>query len=275
MGTSHRHKPGSIGEPNWGKASSSLTKISKALEELNELEYKPQQIVEQRKIQKRQSILSKRIATNYHHAVRNLVRAAGGRKLVATGGSKALGKAGIAWAISWSQAMQEISDQGLSAWLEKRGISSLEGKTCTQILSLIGEYIRGNIVGFDATAAQEATSYVLDQIEKISAGETVKLEDSIKQLLETQQIKDLIDQFFGVYIYSHLSQNFYEKLEKDKGTETINQTMSEIKDLIMDDVRRGFNGRSIEKINWNSPEAATYISNEFERMINIFTDNED
>lgn len=275
MGTSHRHKVGSVGEPNWGKASSSITKISKALEELDQLDQVPQQNTQQKKIQKRQLVLSKRIGKNYHYAVRNLVRAAGGRKNVSSGNSKALGRAGIVWAVSWVQAMQEISDQGLTTWLEKRGILSLEGRTCTQILAIVTDFIKGNIVGFDATAAQEATSYVLEQIEKMSEGDPAKLEDAIQQLLETQQIKDLIDQFFGVYIFSHLSQDFYEKLEKDKGTENIHQTMSEIKDLIMDDVRRGIEGRSVEEINWNGPQATIFIKHEFERMINIFTNNED
>ena len=38
MGTSHRHKASVLGEPNWGKASQSMTSTAKAVEDGNNLE---------------------------------------------------------------------------------------------------------------------------------------------------------------------------------------------------------------------------------------------
>ena len=38
MGTSHRHTPTVLGEPNWGNASAAVTSIAGAEEKLDEIE---------------------------------------------------------------------------------------------------------------------------------------------------------------------------------------------------------------------------------------------
>jgi hypothetical protein len=273
MGTSHRHIPGVTGEPNWGKSSQDVTRISKVVEEEKELEQNPQNI-SQKDIEKRQRTLNKRKSRIYRNAVRNLVRAAGGRSFVSSGGSHAVGGAGVNWAISWTNAFQEIAEQGLSSWLQNRG-QSLEGKSCQDIIILIEKFIGDYFVGLDDTAAKEALSHVLELIED-------KLNDNIKdfdkvfnEILYTEEIKDLVDQFFGIYIYSYLSQNFYEKIEKSKGTEIANETMLEIKELILDDVSRGINGRPAGQVDWKGEEGNLFIKSEFDRIIKIITDNED
>lgn len=49
----------------------------------------------------------------------------------------------------------------------------------------------------------------------------------------------------------------------------------EIKDLIIDDVKRGFNNRTSGQIDWKGEEGEKFISQEFDRIIQILTDNED
>lgn len=96
MGTSHRHKASVFGEPNWGKASQSMTSTAKAVEDGNKLE-KNSDNMPQKQYARAQSRVKNRIRANYHRTVSNMVRAAGGRSNVASGKSFAIGKSGVSW----------------------------------------------------------------------------------------------------------------------------------------------------------------------------------
>lgn len=168
MGTSHRHTPTVFGEPNWGKASASVTSIANAEEELDNLDKElaeredaddnsdsnengAEQADSKRatleRIAKRQRLLDSQIRRNYHHAVRNLVRAAGGRGRVSSGGSKAIGHAGVVIAGGLVSAINDIAKNGLSDWLSRRGVHTLEGKSCKDVLDLIREFSEAGVTG--------------------------------------------------------------------------------------------------------------------------------
>lgn len=300
MGTSHRHKPSVAGEPNWGYASNSVSAIARAEAELDDLEQELEAIENQnqeqeqdqeqegntpvephtiaappRRITKRQEQLGRQIYSNYHHAVRNLVRAAGGRSKVSSGSSKAVGHAGIAVARGIVSVFNEIVSNGLSAWLQKRGVGSLIGRRCKDVLDLIKSFINNDVAGLDNTAANEALESVMDEV-GLKIGEDVGSFDNVMSaMMVSDDIKNLLDRFFGMYIFSHLSQNFQEKLQYERGSKVMNDTMEEIKELIMDDIARGIGGRDVSIIDWNTPEAEIFIQKEFDRIIYILTGNED
>ncbi len=297
MGTSHRHTPTVVGEPNWGNASASVTSIATAEEELdkldNELEgeenaddtsdnyendgekNESRTAVSPERIAKRQRQLDSQIRRNYHHAVRNLVRAAGGRGKVSSGSSRAIGHAGVVIAGGLVSAISEIVKNGLSDWLSRRGIHSLEGKSCQDVLDLIREYIEDGIAGMDNTAANEALECVMDELGEKIGDDLAAFDAAMVGILASEDIKDLLDKFFGMYIFSHLSQDFKEKLEYEKGTKVMNETMDEIKDLILDDIQRSRGGRDTVSIDWGTEEGTAFIQQEFDRIIYILSGNED
>ena len=297
MGTSHRHTPTVVGEPNWGNASASVTSIATAEEELdkldNELEgeenaddtsdnyendgekNESRTAVSPERIAKRQRQLDSQIRRNYHHAVRNLVRAAGGRGKVSSGSSRAIGHAGVVIAGGLISAISEIVKNGLSDWLSRRGIHSLEGKSCQDVLDLIREYIEDGIAGMDNTAANEALECVMDELGEKIGDDLAAFDAAMVGILASEDIKDLLDKFFGMYIFSHLSQDFKEKLEYEKGTKVMNETMDEIKDLILDDIQRSRGGRDTVSIDWGTEEGTVFIQQEFDRIIYILSGNED
>jgi hypothetical protein len=297
MGTSHRHTPTVVGEPNWGNASASVTSIATAEEELdkldNELEgeenaddtsdnyendgekNESRTAVSPERIAKRQRQLDSQIRRNYHHAVRNLVRAAGGRGKVSSGGSRAIGHAGVVIAGGLVSAISEIVKNGLSDWLSRRGIHSLEGKSCQDVLDLIREYIEDGIAGMDNTAANEALECVMDDLGEKIGDDFAAFDAAMVGILASEDIKDLLDKFFGMYIFSHLSQDFKEKLEYEKGTKVMNETMDEIKDLILDDIQRSRGERDTVSIDWGTEEGTVFIQQEFDRIIYILSGNED
>jgi hypothetical protein len=274
MGTSHRHIPGVTGEPNWGKTSLSVTSISKAVEESEELENNPPKNKTPKSIEKRQQVLENRIKSGYHKAVHNLVRAAGGRNAVSSGNARALGHAGVARATAWTRAFQEISEQGLATWLSDRGVS-LIGKSCHEVIEILGNFMYDYLTGLDDTAANEALDYVLKFIEKTAEGNLEKIDNVLNNVVQTDLIKDILDKFFGMYIFSHLSQDFYEKLCKDRGVDNANETMKEIKKCIFEDVSHGVNGRDAGSVDWKGEEGTSFIKKEFDRIIKIISNDED
>lgn len=297
MGTSHRHTPTVVGEPNWGNASASVTAIARAEEELDSLDKelerdenadehsddnKYEEVKKETKtavspdrIAKRQRQLDSQIRRNYHHAVRNLVKAAGGRGKVSSGGSRAVGHAGVFIAGGLVSAISEIVKNGLTDWLSRRGVHSLEGKSCQDVLDLIREYIETGVAGMDNTAANEALECVMDELEEKIGDDLDSFDAAMAGVLASYDLKDLLDKFFGMYIYSHLSQDFKEKLEYEKGTKVMNETMNEIKDLIMDDIQRSRGGRDTATIDWGTEEGKAFIQQEFDRIIYILSGNED
>lgn len=294
MGTSHRHTPTVTGEPNWGHASAAVTGIAGAEEKLDDLEkgsegseseidddtnlgneQKPTLVVPPAYIKKRQRQLDNQIRRNYHHAVRNLVRAVGGRAKVSSGRSQAIGHAGIAIANGLFSAIHEIVKNGLTDWLNRQGITSLEGNSCQNVLDLIRDYIETGVAGLDNTAANEALECVMDELGDKIGEDIGSLEEIMSTIMTSNDVKDLLDKFFGMYIFSHLSQNFKEKLEYEKGSKVMNETLIDIKELIEDDVRRNRCERDVSNIDWSSEEGKEFINEEFDRILYILSGNED
>ena len=288
MGTSHRHTPTVAGEPNWGQASAAVTSIAGAEAKLDELENElvgNEQEGEQQQthsqvnphthIAKRQQKLEGQILRNYHKAVRSLVRAAGGRAKVSSGSSRAVGHAGVVIAGGLVSAISEIVKNGLYDWLNRTGVATLEGKSCQDVLNLIRDYISAGVAGLDNTAANEALECVMEEIGERIGDDIEAFDAAMAGLLVSNDLKDMLDRFFGMYIFSHLSQNFKEKLEYDKGTEVMNETLNEIKDLILDDIHRSRDGRDTASIDWGTEEGRAFIQQEFDRIIYILSGNED
>lgn len=275
MGTSHRHTATIKGEPNWGNASKALTSVASGVEESDNLTNNPPPTMSPRQIGRRQSTLGKRISNGEHRAVRNLVRAAGGRAKVSSGSSRAIGYAGIAVANKFVSTIVEISDKGLNGWLKSKGVLSLEGKSCRDIVDCIRGFIEVDVAGLDNTAANEALEHIMDMLELEMSTSERSYDEVMTNILTEDSIKDMLDEFFGMYIFSHLSQNFSEKIGYEKGTEVKNATMEDIKDQIIEDVRSSRTVRPIELIDWKSTEGETFIKKEFDRIIFILSGNED
>lgn len=274
MGTSHRHKPSVMGNPNWGNASADITRLTGAVEESDRLEDNPPADKTPQQIAERQSILGKRITAGYHRAVRDLVRGAGGRNKVSSGGSRAIGHAGIAVFGNFVSVVNEIANNGLSEWLRRKG-QSLEGKSCKDIIGIIRQYIETGIAGLDETAANQALECVLDMLGEKLGDDIASFDKVMNAIVTGDELKDMLDLFFGMYVYVHLSQDFEEKLEYEKGSDVMRSAMDEIKDQIIDDIQRARGGRSAASIDWSKPEGDDFIKSEFNRILFILQGNED
>ena len=275
MGTSHRHKPGVLGEPNWGSASSSMTSAAKAEEKADALEQNQTDQTNKKQYEVLQKRYSNAFRRNYHKTIRNLVRAAGGREKVSKGGSRALGHAGLSVVGGIVSTFADIAAKGIDNWLNEKGVNLRNGKSCLEILDFLRQYLSANVVGMDETAANDALQHVLEKFEDDIDEDATNFDEVLNSIMTSNEIVEIIDEFMGIYIFSHLSQNFQEKIEHDKGTNISESTMADIKGLILDDVRRGYNGHTSAEIDWSGKEGHDFIQKEFNRIIYILSGDED
>ena len=282
MGTSQRHNPSVAGQPNWGKSSLSLSAAIKNLERLDILDAednkKANDIDNIRVASSTRRKQRERIAASYrkniHNAVSRLVKASGGKRKVTSGSSRALGHAGIAVLSNFLGAIAEIQKKGLSCWLAEKGIT-LDSKSWKEISDILKDLCSDTVVGMDETAANQALSEILQILDNTINNSTLDIEEVLNNCLGKEQLQDVIDTFFGVYIYAHLSQNFEEKLTKKYSQKEVAKYMADIKDLIISDIKQGVNGLNSTQIDWNSEEGNSYITEEFNRIISVFVHDED
>ena len=282
MGTSQRHNPSVAGQPNWGKSSLSLSAAIKNLERLDILDAednkKANDIDNIRVASSTRRKQRERIAASYrkniHNAVSRLVKASGGKRKVTSGSSRALGHAGIAVLSNFLGAIAEIQKKGLSCWLAEKGIT-LDSKSWKEISDILKDLCSDTVVGMDETAANQALSEILQILDNTINNSTLDVEKVLNNCLGKEQLQDVIDTFFGVYIYAHLSQNFEEKLTKKYSQKEVAKYMADIKDLIISDIKQGVNVLNSTQIDWNSEEGNSYITEEFNRIISVFVHDED
>ena len=273
MGTSQRFNPSVKGQPNWGKASSAISRLEKALADEDILEQNKDQVTPQQ-YDKRKVRITQRVYRNYRNAVSNTIKAGGGAKAVSSGSSKAFGRGGISVIQNFVHAIAEIKEQSLSSWLETHGHGSLEEKTKEQVIETITIYVQENLVAMDDTAANEALEYLMDLFNDRLGEDPTQYDAAIGSLLVTGEMKELLDCFFAKYIFCHLSQSIHEKLVKEKGENYANATMDAIKDLISEDVKGLPADTSILNLDWSSHEGENYCKEEFARIIHIYLDDE-
>lgn len=291
MGTSQRHNPSVKGQPNWGKSSRSLTAAIKKLEKLDKLENEigdednnsVENVEDTENLNHTNpSILERRQRKTYicfhkdvSKSVKNLVRASGGRARVSSGSSHSLGYAGVKVLGNVLNAFAEIHQQGLAGWLGSKGLS-LEGKSWEEIKDILVDLSSDEVVGLDETAANQAVTEMMDDLSRfIEIDSSNNMEEALQRNLSNEQITELVDKFFGVYVFAHLSQNFNEKLEKKYEQGQVAKYMLEIKDQIISDIRQGVNGHDAFHIDWLGEESHQLLIDEFERIISIFDDDED
>lgn len=289
MGTSQRHSPSVTGQPNWGKSSVSLTAAIKNLEKLEEiipdnnddqrsdLAEQIQNLSQSMKYtyaNKQTQKISNSFNRNVRNSVKRLIKASGGKKNVSVGKSRALGQAGIAVLGNFINTVLEIQQDGLDGWLKNKGIT-LEGKKREDIFNILIEACSDKVIGLDETAANQAITEMFEGLKDMMNETFSNIEEVLQSILNDQQLQEIIDKFFGVYIFVHLSQNFTEKLEKKYAQEKVDQYMKQIKEQIISDIQEGVNGSKSINVDWNGDEGKKFILEEFNKILNIFDNDED
>lgn len=265
MGTTQRIIPGVPGEPNWGNLNKSITYVAKTVEAENannESEDSDKQASKEEKILNRRD--------NYVKAVfESLVKTGGGAKTISTGKSNSIGRAGNKSVRKLVGFFSVVESDGLQEALNHIGFGDLKDKSVGVVIDFLLIYCNESNAGMDETAASKASCEILNKIAEESGNDLEKFESILSGLLDTNKIYDLICEFWGFYIFEHLSQRFQEKLTQQKGILVSKETFRIIKEDIVGQVKVLNNSRKISQIDWHSSDGNKEIEKIFESTINI------
>ncbi|MGV8134985.1 MAG: hypothetical protein AB2L20_07205 [Mangrovibacterium sp.] len=244
MGTSKSYSASIKGQPQWGKLSSAVTN----------------------------SCGGGAVATsNLGNVLSKYVSVIGGSGRAGRGRSKIAGKAGIRTAKNLGAFLGAFSRSGgdLQQALEQIGLPGLEGLPLNEVIDHLLEYFTGPASTLDDVAAKAASQKILEEL--VSDAETIEeWQQQLTEVLDKETLEDIVERYFGYYIFEHLSIMFYEKLIVDKGKSDCENLFKQIKDYIFEKVKNMNKINPLNDINWSSEDADRLIKNIQEDVLKVF-----
>ena len=273
MGTTQRMTPGVSGEPNWGDLNKSITNISKTVEKEKELDSNNN--IDPNEEARQYKRISDRQSAHLRSTFRNLVKTGGGRSKISSGKSPSIGKAGIKSTGRITSFFTGVGNRGLQQTLVDIGFGSLQGKTFQEVLDFLLIFCSDSNEGMDETAANNASCEIMKELAALAGNDLNKFEQLVKEYVEGSGLADLLCQFWGLYIFEHLSQRFEEKIKQQKGIEVGKETFKVIKKDILGQVKVLNAQRPVAKIDWKGDAGKKEIEKIFDSVIKIICDEND
>lgn len=273
MGTTQRISPGVTNKPNWGSLNAAVTKIAKTVEKEAEMDKEDKNSPEEEK--KIEKEYKKIIARRHNHiksTFRNLIKTGGGAKAISKGKSSSIGKAGLKSSGKLVHFFSNVGSLGLQSALNEIGFGKLDGKSVEDVIDFLVIYCSDSATGMDETAANKASSEVLNQIAIESDNDIDKFELLMKEYFDGNGLSNLLCSFWGYYIFEHLSQRFQEKITQQRGELISCETFKIIKADILGRVKVLNESRPVSKVDWKGNEGQIEIESIFESIINILCD---
>lgn len=278
MGTTQRISPGVTNQPNWKGLNSSVTNVAKTVEkeaEIEQEENEDSKAITPEQIEQIEKQYKKMIIRRNNHlksTYKNLIKTGGGVKNISKGKSNSIGKAGLKSSGKIVNFFSSVGSIGLQNALTEIGFGQLDGKSVENVIDFLVVYCSDSATGMDETAANKASSEVLNQIAAESGNDIDRFEQLLKEYVDGSGLSNLLCSFWGYYIFEHLSQRFKEKITQHRGESVSSETFKIIKDDILGRVKVLNESRPVSKIDWKGNEGRREIEAIFESIINILCD---
>jgi hypothetical protein len=212
-------------------------------------------------------------APQIRRLIQGVVRGNGGRNEMATGGRQgAAGSAGSAVparevAGRLGNFVADVRDYGLAGAAERAGLGDLRGKPVGEILNALLDNIGGNASTIDDADARQALSDLQEEL--LAEAQTF---DEVQAILSNDalDLENMLERFFGHYIFEQFSRVFYERLVQRIGAQQAMHFLGQIRDFI----RSALAGRAAERklsgVDWGGPQGATIISEICSQALEVF-----
>lgn len=244
MGTSKAYSASIIGQPQWGNLSRAVTNNCDG---------------------------GNVSTSNLGTIISRYVSVIGGSGRAGRGNSKIAGRAGLRTARNIGTFLGAFGTSGgnIRHALEQVGLTGLEGLPLNDVIDRLLEHCTGPSSTLDDVAAKAASQKILEEL----VGDAETIEDWQQQLRETldrESLEDIIERYFGYYIFEHLSIMFYEKLIVEKGKTDCDNLFRQIKDYVFEKIKNMNKTNPLNNINWAGAEADRLIKNIQEDVLKVF-----
>jgi len=244
MGTSKSYSASIKGQPQWGNLSGAVTSNCNG---------------------------GNVSTSNLGNIISRYVLVIGGSGRAGRGNSKIAGRAGLRTARNIGTFLGAFGSSGgnIRHALEQVGLTGLDGLTLNDVIDRLLEHCTGPSSTLDDVAAKAASQKILEEL--ASDAETIEeWQQQLRETLDRESLEDIIELYFGYYIFEHLSIMFYEKLIVEKGKTDCDNLFRQIKDYVFEKIKNMNKTNPLNNINWAGEEADRLIKNIQEDVLKVF-----
>lgn len=199
----------------------------------------------------------------------------GGSGRAGRGASRIGGRAGIRTAKNIGAFLGAFSSSGgnISEALTQVGLPGLENLPLNEVIDRLLEHCTGPSSTLDDVAAKAASQMILEEL--VGDAQTIEeWQDYLTKALDNETLEEVIERYFGYYIFEHLSVMFYEKLIVDKGKSECDSLFKQIRDYVFEKIKNMNKINPLKNINWSGEDADRLIKNIQEDVLKVFEDYE-
>jgi hypothetical protein len=148
-----------------------------------------------------------------------------------------------------------IRSDGLGSALENAGLGHLVGRTASEVMQGIRDYLTGKGSSLDDELVREAFEDFQEEV--IGQCETFEeLDVALSRIAVVDMINENLERFFGYFVYKKFMRDFSERLLKIAGgVRQANRLLRDIKDYIFDTIRAKLHGRDLNQVDWQGRES--------------------
>jgi len=167
-----------------------------------------------------------------------------------------------------AQFITTVAETGLSQALADVGLTSLDGKTPSEIAFSIVSALCGPNSTIDQVDLHTAMSATMDKVLG-DAKEFKECELALKEAAPT--VKETLGMLFGNYIYERFCSISYANVLAKIGAERVEAAMGEIKDYIASKVNSLSYEKNLGSINWKGDEGITMVNQILQQTESVFS----
>jgi len=249
MGTSKSYSASIKGQPQWGNLSGAVTSSCDG------------------------NVVA---SSTLGNIVSKYVSVIGGSGRAGRGASKIGGRAGIRTAKNIGAFLGAFNSSGgnIREALTQVGLPGLENLPLNEVIDRLLEHCTGPSSTLDDVAAKAASQMILEEL--VGDAQTIEeWQDYLTKALDSETLEEVIERYFGYYIFEHLSVMFYEKLIVDKGKSECEGLFKQIKDYVFEKIKNMNKTNPLKNINWSGEDADRLVKNIQEDVLKVFEDYED
>jgi hypothetical protein len=207
------------------------------------------------------------------HIIQRVIHENGGKNAISRGGRQApRGAAGSAApardvAARLGNFIADVQSFGLNEAAKRSGLGDLSGKSVGEILLTVLDRIGGPASTIDEADARQALSDLQDEL----LAEATNVEEVEAILAEAgKNLENILERFFGHYVFEQFSRIFYERLVQRVGASEAASFISQIKEFISSSLASRATTRDLSKVDWAGKEGSSMVSDICAQTLEVF-----
>jgi hypothetical protein len=161
----------------------------------------------------------------------------------------------------------DVRALGLAEAAKRSGLGDLSGKPVGEVLLTLMDRIGGTASSIDDADARQALSDL--QQELLADASTIEEVEAIL-VNAAQDIENLLERFFGHYVFEQFSRVFYERLVQRVGAQQAISFLGQIRDFIKSSLAGRAAERDLSTVEWGGKEGASIVSEICSQTLEVF-----